>query len=225
MPNQPTIWIFERGIDGLASIWGDWKNWPNQAMVWMNQMAAEHGLDWWSQTLTYFAGPLTAGASREHRAAQFSRLIRAYSVPNWQIVLVGHSEGTATILRALKLAGWPAVQSLHLLCGACSSNFEDNGLNWAIKNGRVNNVHCYIAGKDTALELENTLLGKMALFLDLKDSPLGLDGPTNVAFGMMGTKVFIDRWPGYGHSDCWNDGNNFESTMLQLVENSTLRIG
>jgi predicted alpha/beta hydrolase family esterase len=222
---RPTIWIFERGIDGFASIWGDWKNWPNQSIAWINEFAAEHGLDWWSQTLTYFSTPLTAGASREHRAAQFARLLRAYSVRDWQIVLVAHSEGAATVLRALPLAGWPNIQSVHLVCGACDSNFNTNNLNWAIRNSKVGRVVCYVSGMDTAMELENTWLGKMAFFLNMKNAPLGLDGPTNVGFGLMGSRVIVEKWPSYGHSDCWNEGGNFESTMLQLVRNSGLGVG
>lgn len=194
-------------------------------MVWINKLAAEHGLDWWSQTLSYFAGPLTAGASRKHRAAQFAKLLRAYSVQDWQIVLVAHSEGAATALDALSVAGWPKIQSLHLICAACNSDFNSNGLNWAIKHGSISKVNCYIAGNDSAMQLENTVLGKIAFLLDMKDSPLGLVGPTNVAFGMEGSRVLVDRWPSYGHSDCWNNGDNFESTMLQLVQNSGLFVG
>lgn len=217
-PHRPTVFLFERGINGWASIFGDWKNWPNQAIVSIHQTGADNGLDWRAQTLTYFTGPVFAGLTRHKRAKNLSKLIRAYSVKNWNIVIVAHSEGTATVLQALKDAGWPKVQALHLLCGACDANFNRNGLNGAILQGKIDSVHVYVADKDKAMRLEDTILGHWFFGIRTKDLPLGLSGPRSMTL-VSQKATTVHHWKNYGHSDCWLQ-DNFKGTMTELIHNS-----
>lgn len=208
-----TIVLFERGINGFQSIWGEWHNWPNQAIAWTHKNTPHK-----AQTLLYFTSPIFAGLTRRWRAKQLSELIRTYSIHDWRIIAACHSEGTATWLKAQRLAGWPRVEALHLICGACNADFEKNGLNWALRIGAVGKVHVYIAGKDEAMWAENTWLGKLLFDLPRRSRPLGLVGPQKVDENVSDRVVVHQNrpWSGYGHSDCWSKAN-FESTMRQLI--------
>lgn len=207
-----TIWFFERGIEGWSSITGDYHgNWTNLACTWINK-----NTDFKSQCLNYFTTPFTAALTRHHRALNLSRLIREYSVQDWEINIAAHSEGTATVLLALKMAGWPKVNRLHLLCGACDSNFERNGLNFALRTGKIAKVICYRANRDTAMKIEDTFIGLCLFGISWNDLPLGLSGPMNVGLGLLGNKLSIVEWPNYGHSTCFLPAN-FERTMQALL--------
>ena len=213
-PDEPTIFLFERGINGWASIIGAWNNWPNQAIVWTHTKTSAK-----AQTLSYFTGPFTAGLTRHRRAQAFSKLMRAYTVQNWNVHLVCHSEGTATGLEAMRLAGWPKIETVHLICGACDSNFERNGLNYALRTGKIGKVFCYRADDDGAMKLEDTVLGLAMFGISWNDLPLGLSGPVNVGAGLMGVKVLEHHWPDYGHSTCF-EPSHFIDTMELVMENS-----
>ena len=219
-PNKPVIVLLERGILGWGSLWGAYQqNWVHPAVVWIHKYAVANGLNWRAQTIPFLTTPFTAALTRHRRALALSKLIRAYSSSDWQIVGVSHSEGTATMVEAIRLAGWPRIESLHLLCGAMDSNFERVGLNFAIRTGKVGKVFCYRADRDEAMRLEDTVLGLALFGISWNDLPLGLSGPVNVGLGMMGTKVFESHWPDYGHSDCFKD-SKFNSTMEQIVANA-----
>lgn len=217
--NQPNIiFLFERGINGWKSIFGGWKNWPNQAICWIHKNT-QHSR---AQTLLYFTSPLFAGLTRRYRAKSFAKLIRAYSVHDWEIHLIAHSEGTATILKALMLAGWPDIKTVHLLNGACDANFERNGLNFALMTGKIEHVFVYASEKDWAMRIEDTLLGKWLFRIRTKDKPLGLIKNVENGFYCARTVALSQRdkvkeifWNG-GHSVCW-ENRNFERTMNHFV--------
>ena len=209
MPEKRTVFLFERGINGWQSIFGTWKNWPNEAIVFIHL-----NTEFRAQTLEYFTGAILAGLTRRGRAKQFAKMIRAYSCEDWTINIVAHSEGTATVIEAMKLAGWPKINNVHLLCGACDSNFERCGLNHALYNHNINQVFAYIAGKDWAMKLENTLLGKELFDIPESDKSLGLVGPQNVRTSVESRvhKISGSPWNDYGHSDCFLE-KNFASTL------------
>lgn len=209
-----TVVIFERGIMGWESCVGEWAgNWPNEAVAWVHKNTSYK-----AQTLTYFTGPVLAGVTRHWRAKQFCHLIDAYK--GWRILGVCHSEGTATFLAALKLCGYPPIDELHLVCGACNSDYQENGLNIAIAMNRVEKVTVYIAEKDRAMRLENSYVGAVLFGLQTGGQPMGLSGPTNMT-PEAARRTTIKRWRTYGHSDCWLQ-RNFHKTMQEIVnENNT----
>jgi hypothetical protein len=203
-----TAYIFERGILGWESLFGEWKQWPNMAVAWINKSTPHK-----AQTLTYFCGPILSAFTRPFRSRQFAKLIKTYA--GEKIIMVCHSEGAATGLRALKIAGWPRVEELHLICGACDSDFHANGLNAAILAGRIGKVFVYVAGRDAAMRLENTYFGSLCFGLQTAGQPLGLAGPTNVSPIVAGN-VEVKQWKNYGHSTCWTR-YNFDSTMREII--------
>jgi hypothetical protein len=211
--DKPTIIFFERGVAGWATIWGGYKqNWPNLAVTWIHKYAAANNLNWRAQALTYLCLPFTAALTRKRRAKALAALIRAYSVNDWEIIVVAHSEGTATVCAALRLAGYPKVKLLHLVCGAVTADFRQNGMNLALLTGKIEKVVCWRADKDRAMRLEDTVLGLSMFGIDWDDMPLGLSGPVQVALGLKQDRVTENHWPNYGHSSCFLP-KNFDITL------------
>lgn len=207
-----TIYIFERGILGWQSIFGGWLNWPNQAIAWIHKFTPCK-----AQTLTYFTGFIFPALTRARRARNFAKLLLAYRVEGWRTALVAHSEGTATGLLAWKLAGYPWLDELHLICGACNSDFEQNGINRAVALGRVKKIFVYVAEQDAAMRLEDTYPGSICFGLQCRGTPLGLKGPAAPSAAASALTT-VHRWKTFGHSTCWLP-THFEDTM-RLIRNS-----
>ena len=204
------IYLFERGIMGWASLLGGWNNWPNQAVVWIHR----HTRNCRAFTLLYFVDALLAAMTRHRRAESFKDVLMAYpDSEGWKLHICAHSEGTATVLLALRLACWPRIETLHLVSGACDGNFERNGLNHALEHGKIGHVFVYVAGKDYAMLAEDTILGRRCF--GLRDKPMGLTGARNVRphLNYMVTPVLE---PHFGHSD-WFTRKNFDRTMRRFL--------
>ena len=201
-----TCFFFVRGIAGHAS---DFMEWQWRAADWCNQNTPHK-----ARTISYSTEFWSVWIRRKWRARRLARVLRGYSVLDWRLVLVGHSEGTVLILDALRAAGWPRVEALHLVCGACDADFERNGINWALRSGAIGKVHVYIGGNDQAMWWENLVLGRLLFGISDRSYPLGLHGPKNVSVQYK-DKVVVHRespWDEYGHSTCW-DKANFDKTM------------
>lgn len=206
------VFLLENGIDSAPS---DWRTWPNRAMPWLFE-----NTDFFAQSMMYFTTPLTVFWREMHREKTFSDLVNRYKKSNWKIHVAGHSNGTCVILGGLKLADWPRIETLHLICGACDSSFERNGLNQALRNGRIGKVFVYVAGRDGAMEIEN-ILGKALFRIPFKGKPLGLNGPSDVDPMNLGRIRTIKTapWDLYGHGSCWQNWN-FDRTMVQITKNA-----
>lgn len=224
MTPDKIIFLVAPGINNWGSIFGDWRDWPTRFSVWINtNLPAIRCLPTVSnircQAFYYFTTFLTVGLKQHHRAMSFSKLIRDYIAAGYKVHLVGHSNGTRVILDALKMADWPEVETVHLVNGACDSDFTRNGLNHALTHDRVKKVYCYIADNDWAMKVEDTLVGLCLFGIGWNDVPLGLGGPRNVLPSFQNRRVIEEHWPGFSHSQCWVPAN-FQSTMQQILNNA-----
>jgi len=160
----------------------------------------------------YFCGPIGRAFGQTDRVSKLYRTLDQYR-DGWEITMVGHSNGCDVILDAL----WGGAQwaqreaALHLVCGACESNFHRNGLNTLLSSEMIGRVSVYVAKKDVALRLARSWAGKL-----LGYGTLGLHGPKYVSPGVA-EKVETIEWPSYGHSDCWEDGE-FSETMGNFLQ-------
>lgn len=209
MNDGKTIFLFEHGINSVPS---DWRDWTNRAIEYINTSTPYK-----ADSLEYFATALNVRCEKG-RTLSFAKKLRAYSVDDWNIIGVAHSNGTRIWTGGWKLAGWPRIKTLHLVCGACDSNFERLGINSALYSGKVSEIFAYTAGKDWAMKIENTLLGRF--LFDLSNQPLGLVGPQMVRDTVRQRVRWVTggKWKEYGHSDCWLP-ENFESTMKCFLPN------
>jgi hypothetical protein len=204
-----TIVLFENGINSIPS---NWTFWPNRAIAWTHQ-----NTPYKAQSLEYLAGAVLGHFRHKSLANQFADLLRTYSVQDWEIIIVAHSNGTRIVVEGMAAAGWPKVKAVHLVCGACDADFSRTNLNGALTLGRIGSVHCYMAGKDKAMRIEDNVFGKWLFGIRTKDKPLGLVGPQNVTQSLLVSgRVTSTPWPDYGHSDCWLP-DNFDKTMRQFL--------
>ena len=210
------IIFFVRGIAGN----------PDDFLEW-EQRAADHTIIQYgipARAISYHTDFWSVWMKRRFRAQRFAKVLCKYSVRDYRITIVAHSEGTVVALDAMRLAGWPRVEQVHLICGACDSDFERTKLNWALRAGQIGKVTCYTAGRDFAMRCENLLLGKLFFGVSERSWPLGLVGPRNVSFLLPCRVVEVTDppWKYYGHSECF-ERNNFERTMRQILGGQNIK--
>lgn len=190
-------------VPGILTIPGESRNWSGRAVTRTHTMTERR-----AEKVEYFTGVLTRSLFQRQRAEKLARTLDYYLT--WDKRLIGHSNGCDVILDALALRGWPRVEELHLVCGACEADFEKNGLNRALASRSLGRVFIYVAEKDLALGAARSVLGQFFGF-----GTLGLKGPQNVAAGVAG-RVGTVEWRGLGHSDCWSD-QHFNRTMNHFL--------
>jgi len=193
-----TIYLF---VNGVATWPGDYTNW-NKRAVTFTHLRTPHR----AEAFEYFCTPLTRPFREDQREKHFARSLREYSKAGWKIVCVGHSNGAAVILKAMRDAHWPPVEALHLVCAACDADFNRNGLNFALHAGLIKKVCIYNGARDWAIRLANLSVGRL-----LGYGTLGMTGPLNMDVAV-GDCVGGFWWKHYGHSDCWLP-HNFNQTM------------
>ena len=198
-----TIYVF---VNGIMTFPGQSKNWTGRAVTW-TQVTTQAKAD----KVEYWAGYLSRVVGQHKRAYKLYRTLAYYR--GWNIVLVGHSNGADVITDCLQgFYGLAPIQHVHLVCGACESDFARNGLNMALAERRVGEVSIYCAGKDKALKWAHTWLGRL-----LGYGCIGLEGPTRVRPALASRVHVIQRgWEDYGHSDCWGD-DRFDDTMRMIT--------
>lgn len=189
-------------VNGILKWPWDWSCWNFRTCVWAHKYTEVRAL-----AVEYFCGVFGRAFCQGRRARKITELLQAYGGDEFEITLVGHSNGCAVILAALDASlVWPKVKAIHLVSGACEADFNRNGLNEAIEDGRVGKVFVYVAGKDRALRLAGNWLGRL-----LGYGVLGLNGPLNVSAEARDSVGTLTA-PEFGHSDWWLP-EHFDRTM------------
>lgn len=193
-------------VNGILTWPGDARDWNFRAVTWTHKYRSTHR----ARNFEYFCGPIGRAFGQHQRARHLAALIKQYQETNFLLTLVGHSNGCDVILDALKLSGWPPLEALHLVSGACEANFDANGLNSALHWGRIGTVRVYVAGRDKWLRLASRCFGRW-----LGYGTLGLHGPLNVSDRVENLVQTIHE-PRYGHSTWWSRPA-FDQTMGLLL--------
>jgi hypothetical protein len=222
------IYIF---INGIMCRPGDSHNWNARAVEWIHEHTGHRG-----DMVEYFCTIVGRAFFEKTLAEKLAEKISEYVRMGYEVILVGHSNGTALILKALGLLDWPEMVAVHLISAACEEDFEKNGLNFALKNGRVGKVCVWMSGHDSALHVAKCRVGRW-----LGYGVLGLDGPQNVTeipdhlttpelwkpatiiaapntYYMAGGRVQVTKWPTRDHSDCFKP-YNFNETLRAIANN------
>jgi hypothetical protein len=209
--NPPrTIYLF---VNGIATWPGNFTNWNKRAVTFTHTQTDDR-----AEAFEYFCTAFTRPFREDERTKHFARALREYSRLGWNIVCVGHSNGCDVILDGLRRAGWPRVEAVHLVCGACEADFWKNGLNTQLERGRVGKVFVYCAAKDWALWLAHSFTGKL-----LGYGTLGQHGAQNV-YERVQDRVGQLWWRDFGHSTCWLP-DNFHATMKHFFPGMSPDIG
>lgn len=209
------------GSEGINNQPESWKDFLNPFIAIVNQRD-----DWRMQGVFYDTNAVTVEANEGERVQTFANIVKAYD--GREIHAMGHSNGSRVVLDGWKLCDAiasrrPKLTTVHLLCGACDSDCDANGINAGILGGTIGDVFIYVAGKDSAMRLEDTLLGKALFELPEGHVPLGLDGPTNVN-PLCVSHIHVIDWEDYDHSTCW-EPNFFNMTVLQVMTLAETRSG
>lgn len=206
---KPQVFIF---INGIMNLPGEALNWNDRAVTWTHvNRSVNAKLLMVAEKVEYFCGPIGRAFGQDQRAKKLTRMLGFYL--GWDIVLVGHSNGAAVILDALEMAGWPRIEEVHFVSGACEADFDRNGLNDALSRNRIGKVTVYCGGKDGAMRYARSWFARL-----LGYGTLGLHGPRNVAASISKAgRVATFLWRSFGHSTCWNE-DHFDATMSYFVK-------
>ena len=196
-------------VNGILTKPGDLRDWNLRACIW-----TQINSDFKATPFEYFCDVFGRAFGQTRRAEKLADVIQAYK--DFDITLVGHSNGCAVILAALnQMIVYPKINAVHLVSAACEADFVRNGLNEALESGKVGKVFVYRGGKDWALKLASGWLGRL-----LGYGVLGLHGAQNVtAMARNGLGELI--WPDYGHGDCFLP-EHFDRTMKHFTEMAEL---
>ena len=184
--------------------------WPNDAKLWDGRAATWFNVNMGNvdtDRSDYFCTAIGRRFHQQRRIDRAKAVIGTY-LGRWDMTIACHSNGDDIILKALAQLKWPRVENLHLISGACEADFDRNGLNVALANGKIGNVSVYVAGKDKALGFVGWF--KPARWLGY--GTLGLKGPMNVEEHVKSMVMTVFK-PAYGHGDWFTEGANFEETM------------
>ncbi len=195
-------------INGIRTVPGDERDFNLKLGVWVDQNCEPHIR---CHAVQYHCGIIGRAFGQKERCAILQQLLGEYET--WQKIIVGHSNGCAVALEGLRLAGWPRIESLHLVSGACEADFNRNGLNVALVAGRIGKAYVYCAGKDMALRLARQPLAKILGYGTMGLGPKNINpvlGPGRV------TTIDDGPWKAYGHSSMWAD-TEFDTTARMVT--------
>jgi pimeloyl-ACP methyl ester carboxylesterase len=202
----PRTFVF---VNGILARSGDHDGWTDRAVTWTNTNTVYKAEKW-----EYTAGALTRRLFQQERAEKIATMVAFYQRAGYEVVLVGHSNGCDIIARVLALRcaeAWyfsSPIRSAHLFAPAAdAADFQR-----ALDEGDLQGLHIYGSANDKALKagsISRTLFG----WAGLGYGSLGL---MNDATFLLDPRVaFIDR-EDFGHSDWFEKGARFESTMSMI---------
>lgn len=211
---KPTIWLIVRGIAGNAN---NCLEWEQRAADWILQDDFCREAGYVARADSYSCSFLDVWIRQKERSEQFARVLLSYVEKGFAIRCIAHSNGTRVVRDGLKIAHWPRVEELHFVCGACDSDFHRTDFNCALKHNRIGAFYHYEGGRDWAMKIENTFLGKLDFAVPEHSQPMGLKGPRHVDPCVRSRVICRSKgWEAYGHSTCW-EPHHFNDSMRRIV--------
>jgi pimeloyl-ACP methyl ester carboxylesterase len=202
--NKPRAFIFipgirheSEGIDG----------WPDQAVLYVHTHTKHR-----AEKYEYSCKALTRWLGQSRRIEDVARLIWNYR--DFDVSVAAHSNGCAIAIAALQKFPQAQIDTLHLFAAAADPDWERNGLNEAIEDGRCERVYCYCSEGDRVLKLAGftTWLRRLGLGY----GQLGLIGPQNVS-KVGETATYTDWNNHFGHSTYFH-GSHFGPTVRLIIQ-------
>lgn len=189
-------------VNGILTRPGKASNWNGRAVT-RTMLDTPHI----AEKVEYMSFPtLSRLFGQRNRVIKLARTMTFYIDAGFELVLVGHSNGGAVVVEAMRYMEWPRVEEVHLISSAGKRDFHRNGLRLAQDRGSVGKVVVYIAGRDTWLKVAGAVGGMFGY------GTLGKDGPRNHCLDT----TEIVRRNDWEHSDWWTD-QNFPWTMRQIL--------
>ena len=191
-------------VNGIMNVPGSSKNWTGRAVT-STHLQTQH----YAEKVEYLTfATFTRLFGQRGRVKKLARTLSFYD--GWEITLVGHSNGCAVILDALKYLEWPPIKRVVFFSPACITDCKKNGVRAAQEFGRLDQFEVFVGGRDRPLRYAATWVGRMWGY-----GTMGIKGPTN----HVPAKTRIVVMSQWGHSDWWSDFN-FPWTMRQVLGNN-----
>lgn len=194
-------------VNGILTWPGLSKNWNRRGVTAIHLATGGRAH---AESLEYLSGVLTRPLLQRSRAAKLDRKVDWYLTQDWKITVAAHSNGADVACDAFRLFQMRGVHRLVLYSPACEPDFERNGLNAALRHGRLGEVEIYRAGEDRALWLADTLPGRALGF-----GALGRRGPVNVD-DAVAHRVSTTVEPEFHHGE-WFHPEVFHETIHSLL--------
>lgn len=195
-------------VNGILNWSGAHDGWTDRAVTWTNSRTPHKAEKW-----EYSTGALTRRLLQQSRAEKIATMLAFYERRDFEIVLVGHSNGCDILARVLALRTaepWyftRPIRAAHLFSPAAEAKDFEN----ALIGGDVERLHLYGSANDTALKLGR--VSRIALgWTGLGYGTLGLEAQPLAEF----PNVFVTRRDDFGHSTWFEKGAHFETTMTLL---------
>jgi hypothetical protein len=150
----------------------------------------------------YHAFPLSRRFCLSRVVEQVAADTEYFLKRDFNVRMVGFSNGAEVICRALREIDWPddrQVNRVALFAAACESSFNANGLNRALLMHRVCQVVVGVSKADTVLSRWARLSKLLFSWMGLGYGALGYIGPRDVWPGIERSVVTVHRK--YSHSD------------------------
>lgn len=130
------------------------------------------------------------------------------------VYLIGHSNG-ADIIQKYINSSYRRIEQIHLVAGACESDFRRSGLNKALITGRLGEVHVYFSKNDNILRgRKESFFNAACRKIGLGYGWLGYSGPKYVD-ALVESRVIRHEWE-CGHSEYF-DKDNLPKLMQQII--------
>jgi pimeloyl-ACP methyl ester carboxylesterase len=199
--SRPKRYIISNGVRTNSN---DLQSWHFRAARWVDDNTDAKG-----DTYHYAAPGSLAWHLRKRHVERLGQCLYDTSlVGRRDVVFVGHSWSTDLFARAMERYPVLRVHSAHLIGGAAQESFKTNGLNAALRAGRLGRVAVYFNPGDPVL------LGHR-WWKYLGYGKLGLNGPTDVAADVAHLVTAV-KCPGVGHSGYFA-GDQFARTMRMVT--------
>lgn len=192
-------------INGILTLPGNVNAWTDNAEAWI-----EGNTPYKATRMEYACGVLTRRFRQNDRVNDLELVCKKYEKE--RLVLVAHSNGCDMVLRLLMKRSL-IFDHIHLIAGACESDFKKNGLNDALQLDQVKKLSIYWSPNDSALK-KARLSSILLSWIGLGYGYLGLTGAKNLNQSQSHKVNSIEK--AWDHSD-WFKPENFENTMKLVV--------
>jgi len=197
----------ELNINGILTCPGKSEGWTDRAVT-----HAHLDMDVFAEKLENFTGIFTRMLFQEKRARFVARIANKYLERGWNVYLRGHSNGCDIIRRALSHTASP-IEAAQLVAPAVEPDFERNGFNRLLREGKVKRLMVCWSPNDRTLRLARHSHAVLNI-LGNAYGILGLIGPQNVAPDVESRVTAVANVQ-YDHGD-WLAKENLLATMELL---------
>lgn len=206
-------------VPGLLCWPGNSEGWTDRAVTWTHVNTPYR-----AEKFEYWSGVIFRRLHQQQRAEKLVKMISFYCEDDWDVVLVGHSNGGDVITRALKIlyAAAPVghgreISEVHYYAPAVCPQEGIPLLREMLRTGQIYKLMLHIGGQDRAMKLAQRT-GKALKRFGLGYGALG-GMPTDLIAMHLGTLRYkAVHWPTYGHSDWFRRGKHFEDTMRGIMQ-------